>query len=486
MFIQKNNSPKLKLYIEQLHKESLAVGLDPYTTIFEVLDYKKLNEVAAFGGFPTRYPHWRWGMDYDRLSKNYRYGLGKIYELVINNDPCYAYLLDSNSEAIQKTVIAHVYGHSDFFKNNLWFKQTHKKMLNQMASHATYIKKIIDEIGYNKVENFIDICLSLEDLIDINSYKSFPKSKSMDIKDSSIVRAKNTSKAYLDKYMNKKDIVPKKKEAEENILLPQDDILLFLVANAPLAAWQKNILSIIRDESYYFLPQRQTKILNEGWATYWHSEMMTKIRPLAASEIVDYCDQYSSIIQNTPGQLNPYRLGLNLLRHIKNRWDKGRFGIEYLTCTSVTERQTWDTKVNKGIEKIFEVRKIHNDVTFIDEFVDDDFCREHDLFVTSQKSTNTSGQVEKDYSAKEVKKELLNGLTNIGNPIIKVIDSNYNNSGQLVLKHKFCGKSLRKDYAMETLKNIHSIWLRPVHLVTKVSGSEKIWSYPEQEANDSI
>ena len=119
----------------------------------------------------------------------------------------------------------------------------------------------------------------------------------------------------------------------------------------------------------------------------------------------------------------------------------------------------------KIITSLYDVNKTipdwtlicNNDITFIDEFVDDDFCLEHDLFVTVKKTTNTGGQVEKSYSAKEVKTELLNGLTNIGNPIIKVIDSNYNNSGQLVLKHKFCGKNLRKDYAMETLKNIYSL-----------------------------
>ena len=103
-----------------------SYGLDFWDVVFEVLDYDELNEVAAYGGFPTRYPHWKFGMEYEQLSKGYSYGLQKIYELVINNDPCYAYLMKSNSMVDQKLVMAHVCGHADFFKNNFWFAHTNR------------------------------------------------------------------------------------------------------------------------------------------------------------------------------------------------------------------------------------------------------------------------------------------------------------------------------------------------------------------------
>src|SRR5512134_1846414 len=119
-------------------------GLDFYDVVFELLDYDQLNEVAAFGGFPTRYPHWRFGMEYEELSKSYSYGLSKIYELVINNDPCYAYLMRSNSLTDQKLVMAHVYGHCDFFKNNYWFGQTNRKMMDEMANHGNRIRRYMD------------------------------------------------------------------------------------------------------------------------------------------------------------------------------------------------------------------------------------------------------------------------------------------------------------------------------------------------------
>src|SRR5678815_3362892 len=106
---------------EEVESHAKQFGLDFFPIVYEVLDYKTMNEVAAYGGFPTRYPHWRFGMDYEELSKSYSYGLSKIYELVINNNPVYAYLMKANAPVEQKLVIAHVFGHADFFKNNLWF-----------------------------------------------------------------------------------------------------------------------------------------------------------------------------------------------------------------------------------------------------------------------------------------------------------------------------------------------------------------------------
>src|SRR4051795_1193171 len=153
----------------EIEGHARAFGLDFYDTIFEVLDYDELSEIAAMGGFPTRYPHWRFGMEYEQLSKGYRYGLQKIYEMVINTDPCYAYLLRCNQLVDQKLVMAHVYGHNDFFKNNICFSRTSRKMMDEMANHGNRIRGHMERHGEETVENFIDSCLSLENLIDIHS-----------------------------------------------------------------------------------------------------------------------------------------------------------------------------------------------------------------------------------------------------------------------------------------------------------------------------
>src|ERR1700693_5589624 len=153
----------------QMEQHARNYGLDFFPTIFELVDADQLNAVAAYGGFPTRYPHWRFGMEYEQLSKGYTYGLPKIYELVINNNTCYASLMRSNALVDQKLVMAHVYGHCDFFKNNYWFSQTNRKMMDEMANHGNRVRRYMDRFGVEEVENFIDACLSVEDLIDLHS-----------------------------------------------------------------------------------------------------------------------------------------------------------------------------------------------------------------------------------------------------------------------------------------------------------------------------
>ena len=217
--------PKVLSDIQQeMEQHALDYGLDFFKTIFEVLDYEELSMFAAYGGFPVRYPHWRFGAQYDELMKGYSYGLQKIYEMVINTDPCYAYLLSCNDITDQKLVIAHVYGHCDFFKNNAWFSHTNRKMLDQMANHATRVNQHIDTFGYETVEMFIDTCLSLESLIDpyLPHIRRTKKSESKaDAKKRSDAEGDNAggrfpAKMYMDRYINPEDIL--EEEADHDVV----------------------------------------------------------------------------------------------------------------------------------------------------------------------------------------------------------------------------------------------------------------------------
>src|SRR6201992_1085944 len=161
---------ELPSYLRDLQEEvegyAKAFGLDFFPILYEVLDYKTMNEVAAYGGFPTRYPHGRFGSDYEQLSKSDEWGLSKIYEMVINTNPAYAYLLEGNSTTDQKLVMAHVCAHVAFFKNNYYFSKTNRKMIDAMANHASRVRRHMARWGQDVVEDFIDTCLSLENLID--------------------------------------------------------------------------------------------------------------------------------------------------------------------------------------------------------------------------------------------------------------------------------------------------------------------------------
>ncbi len=465
-------------------------GLDFFPVIFELVDYDTMSQLAAYGGFPIRYPHWRFGMEYDQLSKGYRYGLQKIYEMVINTNPCYAYLMESNSLVDQKLVMAHVYAHCDFFKHNFYFSHTNRKMIDEMANHAIRINRYIDRYGLDTVENFIDICLSLENLIDYHSpYIKRRKETDAGADSEQQPRIKRLrSKKYMEKFINPPEFIEvqlKELEEKRNQELkpfpsqPERDVLLFLLENAPLENWQYDVLGIIREEAYYFAPQGMTKIMNEGWATYWHATIMTQ-RALEPSEVLDYADHHSGTVANHPGRLNPYRIGYLLFKDIEDRWNKGQFGKEWEECTDYRERKNWDQQLGLGRQKIFEVRKLYNDVTFIDTFLTEDFAREHKLFSFAYNKENKRYEIE-SREFYMIKKRLLQSLTNMGQPIISVVDANFKNRNELYLMHHFEGIELDAGYATDTLANLYKIWKRPVHIQTVVNEKATVLSFDGKE-----
>ncbi len=470
-------SLKLSTLQNTIEEHGKDFGLDFFPAHFEMVDYRMMNQLAAYDGFPTRYPHWRFGMEYERLSKSYAYGLHRIYEMVINNDPCYAYLMASNQLVDQKLVMAHVLGHCDFFKNNLWFAQTNRRMLDEMANHAARIRRYMDLYGLERVEEFLDASLSLENLIDIHAQgflQTAATSNGAEVAKNHPVSSNNKSRSYMDSYIQLSGPSARRgmqvdRDRELQLRMPIEpmrDVLLFLLNHAPLENWQRNILDIVREEALYFAPQRQTKIMNEGWASYVHSHIMTR-HVLEPDELIDYADHHSGTMASQPGQLNPYKLGLELYRDIEDRWNRGAFGPEYEHNEDLQSRRNWDKKLGLGREKIFEVRRIYNDVGFIDAFLTEDFARKHNLFAFAYNEKAESYEIA-SRQFQEVKRRLLFQLTNFGQPIIEVVDSNFENRGELYLLHRYEGIDLDETYAEETLRNLHKIWRRPVHLETVI------------------
>jgi stage V sporulation protein R len=485
--------PELQALKEEIEGHARSFGLDFYETIFEVLDSEDLNEVASYGGFPTRYPHWSFGMAYEELKKSYTYGLSKIYEMVINNDPCYAYLMRCNHTVDQKLVMAHVYGHCDFFKNNAYFVHTNRKMMDEMANHGIRIRRYAEKYGEEEVEGFMDRCMSIDDLIDVHStaIRRREEVSRYDFKPEEEDELKLTrfkTKSYMDSYVNPRAILraeeEEKKKQKEQVARsfperPEKDILLFLMENAPLKPWQKDVLSIVRDEAYYFAPQGQTKIINEGWASFWHSTIMTE-RSLEPWECVDYADHHSGTMATSRGRINPYKLGIELLRDIEHRWNTGKFGKEYDDCDDLEKKRKWDKKLGLGRQKIFEVRRVHNDITFIDTFLTPEFCQQHQMFSFNFQEQTSNYVIESREFAK-IKQRLLFSLTNFGKPWIYVVDGNYRNRGELLLRHEHNGIDLKLDRAADTLTNIQYIWGRPVHLQTVIDEKPSMMSFDGSE-----
>jgi len=480
----------LPAYLRDIQEEvegyAKNFGLDFFPIVYEVLDYKTMNEVAAYGGFPTRYPHWRFGMDYEQLSKSYEWGLSKIYEMVINTNPAYAYLLEGNSTTDQKIVMAHVCAHVDFFKHNYYFSKTNRKMIDGMANHASRVRRHMARWGQDVVEDFVDTCLSLENLIDpMSAYivrsrpPKTPEERDDDEAEPQVGRLR--AKGYMDSFINPPSYLEaqkKKKEEEAKKAKrrfpeqPQRDVMQFLIEHAPLDHWQRDVLEIVRDEAYYFAPQAMTKIMNEGWATYWHSKILTE-KALTAAEVIDYADACSGVLATSPGRLNPYKLGVELLRNIEDRWNKGQYGKEWDECDSMEQKRNWDRRTGLGRQKIFEVRKLYNDITFLDEFFTLEFCIEQKFYTFGFQERSGNWEI-MSREFKKVKDQLLKMLTNRGQPTILVEDGNFENRSELLLRHVHEGTDLDAGQARDTLRNAAKVWTRPVSLLTKVEGKGKL------------
>jgi stage V sporulation protein R len=483
-----NLPTSLRAWEERIRDSAKKHGLICFDTIFEMVSEEQLDEIAAYGGFPTRYPHWRHGMEFERLRKHSRWGLSRIYELVINNDPCYAYLLSSNSFTVNKLVMAHVYGHCDFFKNNAWFQHSDRKMMDRMANHAVKVRRIIDRQGVEAVETFLDRALSLENLLDYRQLgevtpplRQFtPPQGGEDDPESTEPNFRLRSRDYMDEFINPPEWMEKKRqrhaaevEAERKLPGgPRRDIMALFLERAPLARWEWDLLHIVHDEALYFAPQRVTKIMNEGWASYWHRRLMVD-DVLTDDEVVDYADTVAGTLVEGRS-LNPYKLGLELLLDIEERWNKGQHGLEWERCDDYAKKATWDTREGRGLDEMFRVRRIHNDVTFLDTYLTEDFCDRQKLFVWRRdQRTGKREKVSTDFRA--VKETLLQSIVNGGAPVIEAVDLNHGNRGELLLEHRHHGKDLRPDFADATLLNIAALWRRPVVLLSQLEEKPVRW-----------
>jgi spore cortex formation protein SpoVR/YcgB (stage V sporulation) len=393
-FQQKRASEEILKMQDEAVVAAKRYGLDPFPVIPIECPHTVLLMVASQSGFPQRYPHWRFGMDFEKLSKQHTHGLGRIYELVVNNNPSYAYLLSSNSRSSNRRVISHVQAHSDFFKNNIFFKRTNRNMINRMANHKVRIENYMKELGQDTVEDFIDTCLSLDNLIDTSLMfmgDGEPDPEALAEEDPEISGLSETEfiahqickrygcvvpshvdenafDNYLSSYIkNSKEAKELKEKFREEYRerkndrsfprKPIKDVLQFLVGHAPLQRWQMDVLSIIREEQYYFVPQAMTKIMNEGWAVFFDTLMMdghdktntyqienSQDALMRTDETLELAQMTSHVIGDNT-RMNPYGLGYVLFQDIEHRWNRGMHGEVYDSCDDIDIIDRWDDYV---------------------------------------------------------------------------------------------------------------------------------------------
>lgn len=490
-----NTIPGVKVHKEVLEQLPLIYdtcrkfGLDFYPTIIEFLTYDEISEIASYGGFPVRYPHWKHGMEYEELSRGYEYGQHRISEMVINTSPCYIYCLDSNTLVDNVDVIAHALGHNDFFKNNVFFANTDTGMMNKMGNHAYRIRKYMARWGKEKVTEFIDHCLRLDTLIDTSkNWRYKKKFKSQVIQDERHYRYPDRRYAqneYMDEWVNNEQFLDKerkrveKEDAAEQLELfkgGEKDIFGHLRDNAPLSPWQQDIIAMLYEEAMYFAPQRLTKMINEGWASYVDFCIMCREglvaagQPTSDSGIVEYAKHKMLVLGGKYSQ-NPYKTGFELLMHIEERWNKGRFGQEYDNCDNLHDKEHWDKKLGLGKDKVFEVRQHYNDFMLIQEFFTKEFFDKMEYYEWAKMPNGNYEIVDRDH--KSVKKKLMQRFCNGGLPDIRLEDPNHLGKGWYFLQHHSDGRQLYDSYTRETLVSIFKLWKNTVVLATKNEEGEE-------------
>ena len=440
-------------------------GLDPFPVRFEVVPATIMYEFGAYG-LPGRFSHWTHGKAYHQLKTMYDYGLSKIYELVINTDPAYGFLLDANSLLQNKMVAAHVLAHSDFFKHNAYFRETSRQMVEGASVSAARIRQYEFERGALEVEHFLDAVLSIQEHVD--PHQSMARRRLGAHGPHDRERKQRPEGPYADVLSWGEPKEEEKPPAEKFPAEPQKDILLFLAQHAPtLEDWQRDIIHIVRQEMLYFYPQMQTKIMNEGWASYWHSRIMREL-DLSNDEYVEFANLHAGVLGSSKLRMNPYLVGLKMFEDIERRWDS----------PNEEERVKFDRKGGEGRQKIFEVRELESDVSFLRNYLTKELVEELDLYLYEERDGELV-IVEKDWE--KVRETMVGSMTNQGFPYIVVEDGDYQGNRELYLKHYFDGRPLDLPHAEKVLEHLYRLWSRPVHLETVLEEEPTVLSYDGKE-----
>lgn len=493
---------ELKKLIPTIIKNCREFGLDFYDVAVQMLDYGEMAEVCSYGGFPVRFPHWKWGMEYEEFQRGYEYNMHRVYEIVINTNPCYIFCLDSNTLVDNVTVIAHAIGHNDFFKNNIYFSQTNQNMMNELANHGSRIRRYMQGRKEEVVE-FIDHCMRLETLID--PAKAWDRKE---IKDRVYTDKREyehpgrlpvgEDKDHMDPFINPKEWTKEqRKEIERRRVAkaigafsePTKDIMGFLRDYAPLKPWQQDILAMLYEESMYFAPQRLTKMANEGWASFTDHTIIADMGLVSLGQnshdvgIVEYAKHKMGVLGGKYS-MNPYKLGYELFLDIEERWNKGKFGDEYDSCEDMRKREAWDTNLGLGREKIFDVRKFYNDFSMINEFFTEEFCRKMEFFEWKKYPNGEYRITTRDYQA--IKRNLEKRYINGGLPDIRLTDPNHRGKGHLLLQHQWDGRTLYDKFVRPTIQSLQKIWNNRVLIATRNGNDEEVLYYCDGPKDEQV
>ncbi|MBS4210732.1 SpoVR family protein [Bacillus sp. FJAT-50079] len=452
----------LQYAISEITEIASGLGLDFYPMRYEICPADIIYTFGAYG-MPTRFSHWSFGKQFFKMKLHYDFGLSKIYELVINSNPCYAFLLDSNSLIQNKLIVAHVLAHCDFFKNNVRFKNTKRDMVESMAATAERVREYEIEYGKKEVESFLDAVLAIEEHIDPSLVRPTLQWSMEDeeYEEDEPARTEYDDLWSLDGQGTRNR--ERKKKMKKFPPQPEKDVLLFIEQfSRELTDWQRDIMTMIREEMLYFWPQLETKIMNEGWASYWHQRILREM-DLSSDETIEFAKLNAGVVQPSRTSINPYYLGVKIFEDIEERWNN-----------PTEEMKKQGVEPNSGREKMFEVREIESDISFLRNYLTKDLVMREDMYLF-QKQGRDYKIVDKEWT--EVRDQLVNMRVNGGFPYITVNDGDYMKNGEMYLKHWYEGIELDLKYLEKVMPYIYQLWGRPVHMESVVENRSMMITY---------
>jgi stage V sporulation protein R len=445
-------------------------GLDCYPQEFELCDHTGMLGYMAYSGMPSHYPHWSYGKSYEKLKTLYDHGVsGLPYEMVINSNPALAYLMRDNSLLLQILTIAHVYGHNDFFKRNFVYQTTRAQYtIEVFKAHALRVRRYVEDpsIGIEKVERILDAAHAL----------SLQRRRNLAIRKLSqqeqIDRALEQARPPEDPY---KKIHARPPWHEPNLRRvpyePEEDLLLFVRDYNPfLNEWERDLLTIVDEEAKYFIPMIETKIMNEGWASYWHKRILESLE-LDQGMRLEFIVRHNQVVRPIPGQLNPYHLGLKIWEDLYRRH----------TEPTAEEIERDGAPLKGGEEKLFEAREVERDTSFVRRYLTEDLMRQMDLFQYEPRGEElVVSKVSDNEGWRTVKENLIRNIGTNAIPVIKVEDADFGQNRTLYLRHYHDGRDLFLEYAEKTLAYLHRLWGRECVLETTVQGKRSLLCFNDR------
>jgi stage V sporulation protein R len=481
--------------IEQYHKvirdTAERFGLDTYPNQLEIITAEQMMDAYASVGMPVNYRHWSYGKEFIATEKNYKRGhMGLAYEIVINSNPCISYLMEENTMAMQALVIAHAaYGHNSFFKGNYLFRMwtDAASIIDYLVYAKNYVAECEERHGLDAVETFLDSCHALQNH-GVDRYRR-PTRKSLA---QELAEARDRE-AYAQAQVNDmwRTLPRRAEKAEESSGTrrfpeePQENLLYFIEKNAPLLEpWQREIVRIVRKVAQYFYPQRQTQVMNEGWATFWHHRLLNQMYDdgfLTDGVMIEWLKSHTNVVYQPPvghraySGINPYALGFAMYTDLKR------------ICEEPTdEDRQWFPEIagTPWLPALDQAMRNYKDESFVGQFLSPKLMRELRLFtiVDDEKESELEVAAIHDDSGYKRVRESLARQYDLGSrePNIQVWNVNLRGDRSLTLRHFQHNNRPLHDAANEVLKHVARLWGFGVQLESvNVAGDvTKRWSLP--------